>query len=219
MQRRYRTRCACIANEKWWDYENNIAAQPLNEYVAERARMSAYTGEYPQLMDLRKLPYQEGDSIEYIRKDIQQNIPFKPTNCSFMLACCGMCDKRCPKRCVQDMYTKLYFRMQRGDAVADMLKQYLSNPGLNYDTLRDLYDSTYVRHHNKVLQAETEGQEDIFKFNYAPRVVGKIDMYGRQWMEVDPVTGEGKILWWPTSGLCPYCTPRITHYTVRGKKK
>lgn len=217
LHRRYRTRCACIADTKWWDMENNLASPQLNEYISENARISAYTGEFPQLLDLKRLPYKVGDSVEYIRGTIQNSIPFKPTMCSFMLSCCGMCDKRCDKRCVQDMYTKLYFRMQRGDMEAQVIRDMLTNPGLNYDTLRDLYDSVYTKFRNDTVKRESI-DPDAFKFNYAPRMVGKTDRRGRQWLEVDPVTGDGKVLWWPQTGLCPYCMPRITHYTIRGRK-
>lgn len=218
MNSRYRTRCMCIPDEKWWDVDNNLASTMLDEYIGQRARITAYNGECPNLMDLKKLPDIDNKNIEEIRITIQGDIPFKPILCKYMLMCCGMCDKICDRRCVQDMYNKLYFRIQRGDLVAETIKRTLSNPQLNYATLRDLYNSVFLRYWNDILKEELKDVKEPFKFNYAPQAMGKIDSIGRNWLEVDPTTGNARIMHWPTTGLCPYCMPRITGYN-RGKGK
>lgn len=132
--------------------------------------------------------------------------------------CCGGCIRKCDSRCVQDMYTKLNMLYEtearkskdKPSYLMQLIQSTLSDPELTYKKLMDFFN-------------DLQRGGLVYELNYTPQT--QIDYVsetsGRAFKKVNKQTGDVAVMYWPESGLCPYCVPNVTaqaRYARRPKK-
>ena len=140
-----------------------------------------------------------------------------------IVACCGMCTKKCKSRCLLDTQSRLNFHYLNLKAVREL--QSNPEPGILEKHLTQLlpYEEACIiieqlisgYHHNRRELKQLGIWENPHKFNYAPRV--KFHP-GTNKPEIDPATGFVRIDSWPNSGLCPHCLPTTRAYIIKPER-
>lgn len=151
---------------------------------------------------------------------IESTIPFRGGSCPRSMRCCGMCTRQCQTRCVQDCLHRLYMWKQLVDNTPEDEREqiplsirYIVNQKFeSHAHLSLLVGEILSRNRNPLVDqymkdAHLYHTENPYKIDYSPRVAS--DENGKR--IVNPETGELVVLYWPQSGLCPYCLPKITH--------
>lgn len=226
----HRNRCLCIPtitaedgiSSKWCTFGPYARVYPtfaLQEYISNCARFavekdtSKHRLGLVNLGDLKYSPFATYD-LAVTRAAIQEEIPFKVSSCKYPLNCCGTCSLKCSTRCVQDVYHRLFskcYNLYAGHFSEDQVPieikaalKVLLDPRATYASLIEAVNSTMK-------------EEDVY--DYAPITEGRETASGKRYMEVNPETGNVRMYPWPSSGLCPYCTPRVTYYKPWGRSR
>ena len=250
MKKCFRSRCCCIPDNKWCADNYRLTNEYIqgrcqhaievrnipgileskDDYFEESKRLKTLSNGLTNLLALKEHPLARTGNINYIRSCIQDEIPFKPKECVYMLSCCGVCSRYCYHRCIQDILHKLYIKAyniyagiipyEKASVISRVSYDVLMNSKTNYQTLLEVLYSfaTYMWDEER----EDEGFDmDNYKYDYAPRTEVTTDCIGRDRKICNPETGEVIFSNWPESGMCPYCIPRVLVYpgAVRGGRK
>lgn len=131
--------------------------------------------------------------------------------------CCANCVEPCEWRCTVDIQNKLYTAQTEGDRypdkLADVYNTWVALAAVPidrvdlvlpyYKTLCFVVSRWITSWHNSHLKNSV----NPYKVDLSPQPLRNPET-GR--IEVNPLTGEIRYLWWPDSGQCPYCLPGKT---------
>lgn len=157
-------------------------------------------------------------------RDIREVVPFRVEACNRSVRCCGVCTRMCRSRCVQDCLHRIYMWRQMVLNTPDDRKMYIpaAIKFVAFQKFETPEDMSLVV--GEILSAKTNTQlrkyldnvkDHPYKNSYEPMCA--LDPLTGKRM-VDPSNGAIKFLHWPTSGLCPYCLPRVTVDRRYGKR-
>lgn len=180
-------RCFCIAPVT--DKVEN--ADRINDYIQQRLSCGASF-----LDDLQKA-VPEGTDLETARALIGSTHVCRTGPClSGGVTCCGMCTRKCPNRCVQDLIHKFCSYIYMGGTDGRYVSKLLKQPEkLTYDILLETLKWADTR----------------YSLSYEPLpVLYKHPRTGKTHRQVDSSTGNIIFRDWPESGLCPFCIPQVT---------
>lgn len=164
----------------------------------------------------------EGQHIYDIREFFHDSkIPFRWYGCpKNSLGCCGSCTTPCRNRCPQDVLTRAYLlcayiynnpeRFNEASTIAQIMYMELTSDTPRYFAIMEM-----VRDHIKSGSAgPVDGEIYVPKSNpytcdYAPVIEYETipGTFGEMRKKVDVETGEVAVMYWPNSGLCPFCLP------------
>ena len=214
---RQKNRCLCVSHSKW---EDKATLQKYITQCAVKLRESTqHTGVLDRgsglttLLDLKSTSWAR-QPISVTRALIQEEIPFRPTPCAKIVNCCGLCTVKCLHRCVQDTYQRLYevvFPLHIGaqkieEVPADVRAAYktMLDPRTTYEELVETVNAFIDR-------------KDEYYANYSCEEVYYQTKNGPYRKKTDPETGEVIMYNWPSSGMCPFCVPRVLYYKLRSQ--
>ena len=215
-------RCMCPVNytEDMFNEFKQKAAAEVGKWTLLRFKDPDLFPEREHFKDLYpfRVPMEEGSTLGCPRR---ANV------------CCGGCVRKCDSRCVQDMYTKLnilyesewqkaeYIQVKhptessiraykRPTYLMQLIDKTLTDPELTYKKLMDFFN-------------DLQRGGLLYELNYTPQTLYEYvsETSGRAFKKVNKQTGDVAILYWPESGLCPYCVPNVTavaRYARRPKK-
>ena len=198
--------CCCIP-------QPHITSQDIKEMVQDESK---------QMFNLRERYTGEEDIMDIRRELLDSHIPFRFRLCPFgSMACCGYCQKRCTKRCPQDVMFRARV-LTAGVTPETMPKQTYAIQCLYKELHPADGEIVYAHVHDLVndivYQLGKEGKDkdhEEYRLDYAPefeyterlirRPNGEEEI--RISKKVDPKTGNISIVHWPRSGVCPFCWP------------
>lgn len=150
-------------------------------------------------------------------------VPFRYRGCPRgTLTCCGSCTRICNNRCPQDVITRAHLLCGNIICAADeetRLERYNSASTLVqmlYNELTSEFPRYFVILATVQDYMSIKGEyKDEHKYDYASVIEyeetytehpsGFIETKTRK--KVNPETGEVAVLYWPRSGMCPFCLP------------
>lgn len=203
--------CACATQKDWSIESVNLflmdhgekGMRVMNEFV--ESLQQALQFEDPK------------NAIVHYRLLLQETVPCRVEPCPLnIMTCCGMCIRRCRSRCVMDTAQRAYLYVYgygQQEYSAAILRQYLcQEPDYKAlaESVKDFMITSDKYGAKKYLKDEpkwTQLRESSQRFNYAPA----------NDISYDPDTNIYDQLYWPQSGLCPFCIPPIKQ--KKGKKK
>ena len=171
---------------------------------------------------------------------------YRVTGCNRARRCCCTCTKLCAHRCLHDCFVRLWLWKRELDSlgVATSPAQ-LSQPaqaaqlgervGLvsaaspyfatqcavlnvytSYKQLTQVIGSTVsARMNTYIREAQARGGTNLNAMDYSMQL--KLNAKGKP--IADPDTGKLEVLYWPQSGLCPFCLPDRSYQLKKRKKK
>lgn len=152
-------------------------------------------------------------------------LPFREEECQRVSTCCGLCTKRCSKRCVHDllnrcnvMYMQCKAAQNWGSATlaTRLLMKQLEASSEKVPTYANLCALV-----GAYLNDDPTLTRDMHKWNYAQtyHMVPAKKNANKLVKAFDPDTGAYLLNQWPESGQCPFCTPRSLVTRQGGVKK
>ena len=173
---------------------------------------------------------------------------YRATGCNRARRCCCTCTKLCAHRCLHDCFVRLWLWKRELDSlgVATSPAQ-LSQPAqpgkgardgstrlvsaaspyfatqcavlnvyTSYKQLTQVIGSTVsARMNTYIREAQARGGTNLNAMDYSMQL--KLNAKGKP--IADPNTGRLEVLYWPQSGLCPFCLPDRSYQLKKRKKK
>lgn len=174
---------------------------------------------------------------------------YRVTGCNRARRCCCTCTKLCAHRCLHDCFVRLWLWKRELDSlgVATSSAQ-LSQPAqaaqlgdkerstrlvsaaspyfatqcavlnvyTSYKQLTQVIGSTVsARMNTYIREAQARGGTNLNAMDYSMQL--KLNAKGKP--IADPDTGKLEVLYWPQSGLCPFCLPDRSYQLKKRKKK
>lgn len=165
---------------------------------------------------------------------------YRAVGCNRARKCCCTCTRLCVHRCLHDCFVRLWLWKRELDSlgIATSPAQ-LSQPGgstqlvsaaspyfatqcavLNvyssYRQLSQVISSTIsARMNTHIREAQARGGTNLNAMDYSMQL--KLNAKGRP--IADPETGKLEVLYWPQSGLCPFCLPDRSYQLKKRMKK
>lgn len=170
---------------------------------------------------------------------------YRAAGCNRARRCCCTCTKLCAHRCLHDCFVRLWLWKRELDSlgVATSPAQ-LSQPGegardgstrlvsaasphfatqcavlnvyTSYRQLTQVIGSTVsARMNTYVREAQARGGTNLNAMDYSMQL--KLNAKGKP--IADPETGRLEVLYWPQSGLCPFCLPDRSYQLKKRMKK
>lgn len=168
---------------------------------------------------------------------------YRAAGCNRARRCCCTCTKLCAHRCLHDCFVRLWLWKRELDSldIATSLAQ-LSQPGersgstrlvsaaspyfatqcavlnvyTSYKQLSQVIGSTVsARMNTHIREAQARGGTNLNAMDYSMQL--KLNAKGKP--IADPETGKLEVLYWPQSGLCPFCLPDRSYQLKKRMKK
>lgn len=170
---------------------------------------------------------------------------YRAVGCNRARRCCCTCTKLCAHRCVHDCFVRLWLWKRELDSlgVATSPAQ-LAQPGegtrdgstrlvsaaspyfatqcavlnvyTSYQQLSQVIGSTVsARMNTYIREAQARGGTNLNAMDYSMQL--KLNAKGKP--IADPDTGKLEVLYWPQSGLCPFCLPDRSYQLKKRMKK
>ena len=170
---------------------------------------------------------------------------YRAAGCNRARRCCCTCTKLCEHRCLHDCFVRLWLWKRELDSlgVATSPVQ-LSQPGegtrgegtrlvsaaspyfatqcavlnvyTSYKQLSQVIGSTVsARMNTHIREAQARGGTNLNAMDYSMQL--KLNAKGKP--IADPETGRLEVLYWPQSGLCPFCLPDRSYQLKKRMKK
>ena len=165
---------------------------------------------------------------------------YRAAGCNRARRCCCTCTKLCAHRCLHDCFVRLWLWKRELDSlgVATNPAQ-LSQPGergrlvsaaspyfatqcavlnvyTSYKQLSQVIGSTVsARMNTYIREAQARGGTNLNAMDYSMQL--KLNAKGKP--IADPETGKLEVLYWPQSGLCPFCLPDRSYQLKKRMKK
>ena len=170
---------------------------------------------------------------------------YRAAGCNRARRCCCTCTKLCAHRCLHDCFVRLWLWKRELDSlgVATSPAQ-LSQPGegtrdgsarlvssaspyfatqcavlnvyTSYRQLSQVIGSTVsARMNTYIREAQARGGTNLNAMDYSMQL--KLNAKGKP--IADPDTGKLEVLYWPQSGLCPFCLPDRSYQLKKRMKK
>ena len=173
---------------------------------------------------------------------------YRVTGCNRARRCCCTCTKLCAHRCLHDCFVRLWLWKRELDSlgVATQLSQPVQaaqlgestsvgntrlvsaaspyfatqcavlNVYTSYKQLTQVIGSTVsARMNTYIREAQARGGTNLNAMDYSMQL--KLNAKGKP--IADPETGKLEVLYWPQSGLCPFCLPDRSYQLKKRKKK
>ena len=195
---------------------------------------------------MRNKPHRELPQRELELGETGSPLLYRVTGCNRARRCCCTCTKLCAHRCLHDCFVRLWLWKRELDSlgVATSPAQ-LSQPaqaaqlgervGLvsaaspyfatqcavlnvytSYKQLTQVIGSTVsARMNTYIREAQARGGTNLNAMDYSMQL--KLNAKGKP--IADPDTGKLEVLYWPQSGLCPFCLPDRSYQLKKRKKK
>lgn len=174
---------------------------------------------------------------------------YRATGCNRARRCCCTCTKLCAHRCLHDCFVRLWLWKRELDSLGvatspaqlSQLSQ-LAQPGeqggsnrlvsaaspyfatqcavlnvyTSYKQLSQVIGSTVsARMNTHIREAQARGGTNLNAMDYSMQL--KLNAKGKP--IADPDTGRLEVLYWPQSGLCPFCLPDRSYQLKKRMKK
>lgn len=168
---------------------------------------------------------------------------YRAAGCNRARRCCCTCTKLCAHRCLHDCFVRLWLWKRELDSlgVATSPAQ-LSQPSergesarlvsaaspyfatqcavlnvyTSYRQLSQVIGSTVsARMNTYIREAQARGGTNLNAMDYSMQL--KLNAKGKP--IADPETGRLEVLYWPQSGLCPFCLPDRSYQLKKRMKK
>lgn len=168
---------------------------------------------------------------------------YRAAGCNRARRCCCTCTKLCAHRCLHDCFVRLWLWKRELDSlgVATSPAQ-LSQPSerggsarlvsaaspyfatqcavlnvyTSYKQLSQVIGSTVsARMNTYIREAQARGGTNLNAMDYSMQL--KLNAKGKP--IADPDTGRLEVLYWPQSGLCPFCLPDRSYQLKKRMKK
>ena len=168
---------------------------------------------------------------------------YRAAGCNRARRCCCTCTKLCAHRCLQDCFVRLWLWKRELDSlgIATSPAQ-LSQPSerggsarlvpaaspyfatqcavlnvyTSYKQLSQVIGSTIsARMNTHIREAQARGGTNLNSMDYSMQL--KLNAKGKP--IADPDTGKLEVLYWPQSGLCPFCLPDRSYQLKKRMKK
>lgn len=170
---------------------------------------------------------------------------YRAAGCNRARRCCCTCTKLCAHRCLHDCFVRLWLWKRELDSlgIAAQLSQ-PAQPGegarvgntrlvsaaspyfatqcavlnvyTSYRQLSQVIGSTVsARMNTYVREAQARGGTNLNAMDYSMQL--KLNAKGKP--IADPDTGKLEVLYWPQSGLCPFCLPDRSYQLKKRMKK
>lgn len=161
---------------------------------------------------------------------------YRAVGCNQARRCCCTCTKLCVHRCLHDCFMRLWLWKRELDSLSIVTMQpsaagqYLVsaaspyfatqcavlNVYTSYKQLSQIISSTIsARMNTHVREARDRGGTNLNAMDYSMQL--KLNAKGKP--IADPETGRLEVLYWPQSGLCPFCLPDRSYQLKKRMKK
>lgn len=170
---------------------------------------------------------------------------YRVTGCNRARRCCCTCTKLCAHRCLHDCFVRLWLWKREldslGIATSPAQLSQPAQPGegtrvgivsaaspyfatqcavlnvyTSYKQLTQVIGSTVsARMNTYIREAQARGGTNLNAMDYSMQL--KLNAKGKP--IADPDTGKLEVLYWPQSGLCPFCLPDRSYQLKKRKKK
>lgn len=171
---------------------------------------------------------------------------YRAAGCNRARRCCCTCTKLCAQRCLHDCFVRLWLWKREldslGVATSPAQLSQLAQPGekdgstrlvsaaspyfatqcavlnvyTSYRQLSQVIGSTVsARMNTYIREAQARGGTNLNSMDYSMQL--KLNAKGKP--IADPETGKLEVLYWPQSGLCPFCLPDRSYQLKKRMKK
>lgn len=161
---------------------------------------------------------------------------YRAAGCNRARRCCCTCTKLCAHRCLHDCFVRLWLWKRELDSLGIVTMQpsvagqklvsaaspYFAtqcavlNVYTSYKQLSQVIGSTVsARMNTYVREAQARGGTNLNAMDYSMQL--KLNAKGKP--IADPETGRLEVLYWPQSGLCPFCLPDRSYQLKKRMKK
>lgn len=165
---------------------------------------------------------------------------YRAAGCNRARRCCCTCTKLCAYRCLHDCFVRLWLWKRELDSLgiatnpaqlsqpngSDRLVSAASsyfatqcavlNVYTSYKQLSQVIGSTVsARMNTYIREAQARGGTNLNAMDYSMQL--KLNAKGKP--IADPETGKLEVLYWPQSGLCPFCLPDRSYQLKKRMKK
>lgn len=161
---------------------------------------------------------------------------YRAAGCNRARRCCCTCTKLCTHRCLHDCFMRLWLWKRELDSLGIVTMQpsvagqklvsaaspYFAtqcavlNVYISYRQLSQVIGSTVsARMNTYVREAQARGGTNLNAMDYSMQL--KLNAKGKP--IADPETGKLEVLYWPQSGLCPFCLPDRSYQLKKRMKK
>ena len=161
---------------------------------------------------------------------------YRAAGCNRARRCCCTCTKLCAHRCLHDCFVRLWLWKRELDSLGIVTMQpsvagqklvsaaspYFAtqcavlNVYTSYRQLSQVIGSTVsARMNTYIREAQARGGTNLNSMDYSMQL--KLNAKGKP--IADPDTGKLEVLYWPQSGLCPFCLPDRSYQLKKRMKK
>lgn len=161
---------------------------------------------------------------------------YRAAGCNRARRCCCTCTKLCAHRCLHDCFVRLWLWKRELDSLGIVTMQpsvagqklvsaaspYFAtqcavlNVYTSYRQLSQVIGSTVsARMNTYIREAQARGGTNLNAMDYSMQL--KLNAKGKP--IADPDTGKLEVLYWPQSGLCPFCLPDRSYQLKKRMKK
>ncbi len=161
---------------------------------------------------------------------------YRAAGCNRARRCCCTCTKLCAHRCLHDCFVRLWLWKRELDSLGIVTMQpsvagqklvsaaspYFAtqcavlNVYTSYKQLSQVIGSTVsARMNTYIREAQARGGTNLNAMDYSMQL--KLNAKGKP--IADPETGKLEVLYWPQSGLCPFCLPDRSYQLKKRMKK
>lgn len=161
---------------------------------------------------------------------------YRAVGCNRARKCCCTCTRLCAHRCLHDCFMRLWLWKRELDSLGIVTMQpsvagqklvsaaspYFAtqcavlNVYTSYRQLSQVIGSTVsARMNTHIREAQARGGTNLNAMDYSMQL--KLNAKGKP--IADPDTGKLEVLYWPQSGLCPFCLPDRSYQLKKRMKK
>lgn len=161
---------------------------------------------------------------------------YRTAGCNRTRKCCCACTRLCVHRCLHDCFVRLWLWKRELDSLGTVTMQpsvagqklvsaaspYFAtqcavlNVYTSYRQLSQVISSTVsARINTYIREAQARGGTNLNAMDYSMQL--KLNAKGKP--IADPDTGRLEVLYWPKSGLCPFCLPDRSYQLKKRMKK
>lgn len=192
------------------------------------------------LLETAQLPRRE---LELVESEVGSPLLYRAVGCNRARKCCCTCTRLCAHRCLHDCFVRLWLWKREldslGVATSPVQLSQPAQPGgstrlvsaaspyfatqcavlnvyTSYRQLSQVIGSTVsARMNTHIREAQARGGTNLNAMDYSMQL--KLNAKGKP--IADPETGKLEVLYWPQSGLCPFCLPDRSYQLKKRMKK
>lgn len=222
---------------------NQLNQQQTSQLIPLATVLDSAQGDASWFASPRNAQHREPPRRELELSEAGSPLLYRAAGCNRARRCCCTCTKLCAHRCLHDCFVRLWLWKRELDSlgVATNPAQ-LSQPSerggsarlvsaaspyfatqcavlnvyTSYRQLSQVIGSTVsARMNTYVREAQARGGTNLNAMDYSMQL--KLNAKGKP--IADPDTGRLEVLYWPQSGLCPFCLPDRSYQLKKRMKK